>query len=604
MQNDIELGKFVRQFRGLSSTGKAKSITDKIPFKLVSDIYQNRIAIESMRHVMQGESKPVQPKALGAIGSENLLKRLYAVDRHWYRQASGMINNVPYVFEILIAESEIATGYYFGVNHSPTFGDFLRQCRIQSGELNGVGIIGALADIIEDEQHIVVVHLIGIGLPFLDRGKSNLSLPPEMVEGIAGAVWNAAKVLHKENKTRLKDAARAGREQDARIKASANNTSIKDAVFEVLADAIQAATDNGRLPANVRALYYKVRDAIQQHTPKELDYGYFSQAILIDYWQEYGRDKLIYNDPRGVLYAPHSESILQLGTLEVDRFIFPEHEYNKVLYIEKKGLWHTLKAANLHKKYDMAVIAGEGYASEAIRVLLEKAQAGQDYTIFVLHDADPDGYNIARTIQDSTKRMPNHNIEVVDLGLSIQDAIDMQLSSETFTRKKELAQDLDLNEIEREYFGGKLQVSGTKKSWICQRVELNAMSAGQLVDYVDQGIGRTIDAQSLDKKVIPPEPVLTDKANELFRHDLDSRVDEVISRLLKVGNLKAQLLKSVGGVFDGQQFIPAVNEYLAGHELKTWGDSMQVIVDEKLNYLNDEVERKITELVTAAIKAA
>jgi len=602
-QNDIPLGKFVQQFRGLSSSSKAKSITNKMPFKLVSDIYKDSIAIELMRQAMQGESKPVQPKALGAIGEAGLLARLN-VDRHWYKQVSSMIGNLPYVFEILIAESEIATGYYFGVNHSPTFGDFLRQSPIKAGELNGVGITGALAEIVGNEQHIVVVHLIGVGLPFLDRGKSNLSLPSEMVENIAGAVWSAAKTLHKEYKARLKDAAKAGRDQDARVKASENKASIKDAVLEVLPDAIQAATDNERLPANVRALYYKVRDAIQQYTPKELDYGYFSQTILIEYWQEFGRNPLIYNDPRGVLYAPHSESILQLGTLEVDRFTFPGHEYNKVLYIEKKGLWHTLKAANLHKKYDMAVIAGEGYASEAIRVLLEKAQAGQDYTIFVLHDADPDGYNIARTIQDSTKRMPDHNIEVIDLGLNIQDAIDIKLSSETYTRKKELVRNLDFNEIESEYFGGKFQSSGTKISWICQRVELNAMSAGQLVDYVDQGISRAIDAQSLDKKVIPPEEVLIDKANELFKHGLDIKVDQAISQLLKVGDLKAKLLEIVGGEFDGQQFKNGVNKYLADNELETWGDSMQVIVDDKLEALNDEVESKITELVSAAIRAA
>jgi hypothetical protein len=602
-QHDLELGKFVRQFRGLSSTGKAKSITNTMPFKLVSDIYQNPIAIESMRQAMQEQSTLIQPKALGAIGAENLLKRLHSIDRHFYKQVSGMIDNVPYVFEIVIAEAEFHAGYYFGVNHSPTFGDVLRQCRIQSGELNGVGITGALADFVNDD-HIVIVHLIGIGLSFLDRGKSNLSLPPEMIENIAGAVWSAARILYKEHKAKLKDAARAGRDRDARLKASENKFSQKECVFHVLPDAIQAATDNERLPANVRALYYKVRDAIQAYMPKELDYNYFSQTILIEYWQEFGRNPLIYNDPRGVLYAPHGEDVLQLGTLEVDQFIFPEHEYNKVLFIEKKGLWHTLKAANLHKKYDMAVIAGEGYASEAIRVLLEKAQAGQDYTIFVLHDADPAGYNIARTIQDSTKRMPNHNIEVIDLGLNIQDAIDMKLRSENFTRQNELMQHLDFNKIEHEYFDGKLTVTGNKKSWVCQRFELNTMSARQLVDYVDQGIDRAIDAQSLDKKVIPPETVLTDKANELFKHGLDAKVDQVISQLLKVGNLKAQLLKIVGGVFDDQEFQLGVNEYLADNELETWGDSMQVIIDEKLAAINDDVAQKITELVSAAIRAA
>jgi hypothetical protein len=50
--------------------------------------------------------------------------------------------------------------------------------------------------------------------------------------------------------------------------------------------------------------------------------------------------------------------------------------------------------------------------------------------------------------------MPDHNITVIDLGLNIQDAIDMQLQCETFTRKKKMAKDLDFNAIEHEYFDG------------------------------------------------------------------------------------------------------------------------------------------------------
>ena len=115
-----------------------------------------------------------------------------------------MIGNVPYVFEILIAQSD-DPGYYFGVNHSPTFGDYMRQSQIKAGELWGTGIEGTVDDILND-RHIVVAHLIGIGLPFLDRGKSNLSLPAEMKANIADAVWRAAKVLHKEHKKEEKDA--------------------------------------------------------------------------------------------------------------------------------------------------------------------------------------------------------------------------------------------------------------------------------------------------------------------------------------------------------------------------------------------------------------
>ena len=384
-------------------------------------------------------------------------------------------------------------------------------------------------------------------------------------------------------------------------------SNIIDSVFHVLPDAIQAATDNERLPANVRALYYKVRDAIQKYTAEELSYKYFSQTILIDYWKVKGRNPLIYNDPRGVLYAPHSGGVLQLGTLEVDQYIFPEYEYNKILFIEKKGLLHTIKAGNLHTKYDMAIIAGEGYASEAVRILLDKAQTGQDYTIFVLHDADPSGYDIARTIQDSTKRMPNHNIEVIDLGLTVQDAIDLNINSETFTRKNKLSQDLELNPIERDYFGGKLKVIGTKKSWVCRRIELNAMSAGELVDYIDKGISQAIERRKLNKKVIPPELTLNDTAHKVFKYDLGARVDDSIRKLLKVDELKAALLKSIGGdtgIFANQEFNQDVDQYLADNELDTWGDSIQTIVDDKLGELNADVEAGIKELVEAAIKAA
>ena len=433
-QNDIELGKFVRQFRGLSSTGKAKVITSQLKnFRLVSDIYKDSTAIESMRLAMQNESKPVTAKALGAVGEAMLLKRLN-VKRHWYKQVTGMLNNIPCVFEILIAETgNQKGGYYFGVNHSPTFGDYLRRSYIEAGELSGSGIHGVLGEFIDEDNYIVIAHLIQIGLPFLDRGKSSLSIPSAMADDIAGAVWSAAKVLFKEYKAWQKDAAKQNRIDEARHKEVKPCTIIK-AVFTVMEDAIQAATQaatgNKRLPASVRQLFYKVRDAIQAHTNEVLGHDYFAQNLLIKYRQENGRNRLIYNDPRGVMYEPHSGRALQLGTLEVDDYIFPQHEYNKILYIEKKGFWNTIKAACLHKKYDMAIIAGEGYACEATRVLLEKAQAEQDFTIFVLHDADPDGYNIARPIRDSTKRMPDHNIEVIDLGLIIQDAIDLGLNNQ------------------------------------------------------------------------------------------------------------------------------------------------------------------------------
>ncbi|MFA5924046.1 MAG: ATP-binding protein [Methylococcaceae bacterium] len=604
-QHDITISDLVRQFDGLSSPGKAKKITSQFTEKMLSDIHRDPVKIERLRLAMQNESSPVQPKALGAIGKDNLLARLNVEGRSWYKQVSGMIDNVPYVFEVLIAESE-DQAYYFGVNHSVTFGDYLRQCEIKAGELWGSGIKGALDEILQGE-HIVIAHLIGIGLPFLDRGKSNLSLPPEMIASISGAVWSVAKVLHKEHKKRIKDASKADRDDESRRKE--NKVFIKTAVFAVLATAIQVATAPIKaglesLPANVRNLFYKVREAIQQYTDKALDYGYFSQNLLIQYWQEYGRNKLIYSDPRGVLYTPHSETLLPLGTFEVDRYVFPDYEYDKILYVEKKGLLHTIRASGLDKKYDMAIIGGEGYASEAVRVLLDKAQTGKNYTIFVLHDADINGYDIARTIQCETWRMPNHNIDVVDIGLFIQDAIDMGLEPETGTRKKELVSDLVLNDIEHEYFTGNRQYYSTKKSWIYRFFELNAMSAGRFVEYIDDKISRYLEENQLPEKVIPPEEVLLKKAKEKFNDAIDAKVDAFINEKFRIDDLKDELLKAFSDEFNDQEFTDDVSNYLIENEFKTWEDSIQTVVNEKLDDIQEDVEGRITKLVMVSIREA
>jgi len=71
--------------------------------------------------------------------------------------------------------------------------------------------------------------------------------------------------------------------------------------------------------------------------------------------------------------------------------------------------------------------------------------------------------------------------------------------------------------------------------------------------------------------------------------------------------LKVKLLKVYNGdagVFDERKFNAGVTEYLAANELHTWVDSLQVVVNEKLDDIDADVESKITALVMAAIKAA
>jgi hypothetical protein len=571
---------FVRMFDGFKFKPKAKQIIDSLSLNglRVSDIFNDRAKVTALHSAMKLASKPIQHKHLGAIGESNLVARLENVTRHKYGKVEGVIEGVPYVFEVLIADCGDTGGAFYGVNHSPTYSDFLSGYWITIDKFEGGGIQGLVNSVIGATKNTVVCHLIGIGLKFTDKGKNSLDLSRDALLEIAAAVVQVAKSIKRGSSNVVKFEGE-----------TPQKVTIKDAIFAVLNDAINLSTDNGRLYANVRNVFYKARELAQLDKP--LEYNYFSQTIVPEYWQQNGRNRQIYNDARGMLYEPHSNKFLPLGTIEVDGYELPEYEYNKILYIEKKGLWHTVKSAGLHKKYDMAVIAGEGFASVAIRELLDRAQAGSDYTVFVLHDADSYGYNIARTLQSETTRMPNHNITVIDLGLFVQDALDIGIEPETHDRKNKLTENLtNLNAIEREYFEGVPK----GKIFECKRMELNALTANQLVDYIDNGIARAIAENGLTNKIVPPETVLHDTAADIRNDKLKQLAMNALIEKYAINEKVNQFVQSM--TFDNELFAGGVGGYLISNELETWRDGLNDLTDKQIAANQGAIDNLIVNL--------
>jgi hypothetical protein len=123
----------------------------------------------------------------------------------------------------------------------------------------------------------------------------------------------------------------------------------------------------------------------------------------------------------------------------------------------------------------MAIIYGRGYSATACRNLLARSDI-RDMQLFVLHDADRDGYNIARTLGEATRRMPDHNVNVIDLGLTVPQAIAEGLETETWIRKVALPNTLQLDDEALEWFTGE-EIEDKSGRFECTRCELNAFSA-------------------------------------------------------------------------------------------------------------------------------
>src|SRR5215213_7244751 len=106
---------------------------------------------------------------------------------------------------------------------------------------------------------------------------------------ISKALWKVSKTLYKEEEKRRKNAARQQKADRDRRRRAIRETSLVEAVFTVMEEAVDKATGSGSLPTSVRNLYYQVRPLIQRYTSKELRYEYFSQDLLPRYQEEHGR---------------------------------------------------------------------------------------------------------------------------------------------------------------------------------------------------------------------------------------------------------------------------------------------------------------------------
>ena len=364
-------------------------------------------------------------------------------------------------------------------------------------------------------------------------------LPP--YQAIGHVMFSVLEPYYKEGKKRVRDEI-TNKRADAAAERSSSEMPLNAACFKVMHAAAEHVSGGGQLPYSARRLFYAVRDMIKEHTANEFSqdngYQYFQSTILQDYQREHGKLEGLYYDPRGRLHEPHDGETVDVGTREVESYSFPKHVFNKLLYVEKKGQFPLIEQARLMERYDMAVMTGEGYATEAARTLLSVANKNERMQIFVLHDADKDGYNIARKVRDATARMPDYSVDVIDLGLTVTQALEKGLEPEEHTRKKEIDADLVEELLEEEpqalrYFTGNKECiykdGKLKPLWKrCKRFELDKMTAPQAVALIEQGLNKA----GVFGKVIPPDEELPELAEEIYREEARKWARSALDALL------------------------------------------------------------------------
>lgn len=602
----MTIREFVGEFAGLSGSGKQKEVLLQAGLHghlrdLVQDGDVALEKVERLLEAMRHHAKPVKAGALGIIGEQHIRLHLVTLEgvsaeSFRYKQVVGQAGDLPFVIEAAFGErqghpapdpdkdyAEENLELLMGLNFSPTLKspshtltDHLENQRINMSD------------------HVVVMlSLTSPLLSFTDRGKATLTLGEEVSEALETAIeyvgrdWE--KLKRHADRTKRKDQIREADRERLRKRVD-RKVSLKDAVERVMEKAVELATKQGKYRVTQRNLYYKIRELIQRYTTQKFKQAYCN-TLITDWENRRGPIEGLERDPRGYLLEPHGGRVIPLGTSAVDEYHFPEWTFDKVLYIEKKGFLEALRMNQIPEKYDLAIMAAEGYSTRAARTLLAHAK-NQAMTIFCLHDCDPDGYAIEQMLREPTKTMPNHRIEVIDIGLRLTEALRRKLPEEEVIREKALPKRLPLTKEERRYFQGE-RGAFTRRS-TGKRIELNAFDIDDLVEYIEV----QLQQHGCTKKIVPPVAVLQQAAQSDRDTSLRNMARGAIERHVKVDQWVDELVRDTENLvnLDGlpemvQQWGETLNagswrNYLAGQvSSRAWeiSEKLKLLVESRAN---------------------
>jgi Topoisomerase 6 subunit A/Spo11, Toprim domain len=340
----------------------------------------------------------------------------------------------------------------------------------------------------------------------------------------------------------------------------------KAVVLQHLDDAIAAAS--GGFQFNPRQLLYVLRPIVKEETGRDLKEGNFND-IITDFEAEHGEIPLMYREPRGSVYHPHTREDFPLGTLTVESYERPVWTFNRLLYIEKEGFSEALKADGWPERHDCALISSKGFSTRAARDLVDKlAEHDEPITVFCVHDADAPGSMIYQTLQEATKARGARKIQIVNLGLEAWEAVETDLPVEVVPRgdKHKPVADYVRRRSDGKYWETWLQTN---------RVELNAMTSPQFVAWLDRKM-----AEHGQSKLIPPDAVIADE----FEQRLAALVrTDLIEQILREGRLDKRVADALLNIEQpsAAQLRAGIERLFQREPKRQWRDHVEAVATQR-----------------------
>jgi DNA topoisomerase VI subunit B len=536
----ITLREFIAvKFRGLSGSTKpaqicsAAGLTGEYLVNLLDD--QQRLrqeAIERLLGAMKEASAPVKAEQLGILGEAHFRASLSGGNgpNFRYKRSTGEASGLPFIVEAAFSSGDSCSGLQVGINHSVPLRNPLQQTDL-GGEY---GLAALFTKLLVDVDEVnLALHLCCPRFAFIDQGKSNLRLPQPFREAVAAAVTNVTANWTRFQKKLEKSQQAAEREQRRQLRTVGDGfITLVEAAEQVMEAAYLKARGPVQAPVRPRQIMYVARKDLERLSGQTLRSDYFSQTLLIGFMRAHPdltKDWQINWDERGHFEEPHGGVRIGIGTEAVREYLARRKpdSFGAILVSEKEGFDGSFKAYRLQERWDLGIMSSKGMNTTSARKLIE-ALAGENVKIFCLHDFDISGMTILSTSSRDTKRYEfERTPEVIDMGLRLSDVREMGLESEAVEIDSDPTNRLHRDgatEEEIAFLRGTLgwSTKDGKRRYQSQRVELNAMTNPQLIEFIE----RKLQAHGVTK-IIPDE----DRLGMVFRATV--HVAKVAERMRK-----------------------------------------------------------------------
>ena len=278
---------------------------------------------------------------------------------------------------------------------------------------------------------------------------------------------------------------------------------IKAAVYAAMAQAYDEASIGGTIPADARGMGYADRRVSGLGDRLRLDY--FLKRLLDSYLQDHPDETAdwdVVRDARGTLREPHGFEEVPLGTIAVRDYRLrnlgdvpeddddlelplwvpthgPLNRFGAIFYVEKEGLLGAINAADIPRRYDLAIASCKGYSVKAARRLLRELRDVYGVKVLVARDFDKAGFGIADTLGDG----------FIDIGLRLSDVEDPRWGlagmSESVTYDADPRSNLRLRGATEEEIAYLCRNQRPDGMWEGRRVELNALVGSVFTEWLE-----------------------------------------------------------------------------------------------------------------------